>query len=179
MADFIEILRQRRSIREYENRSLTTEQTELLKEALLRAPSSRGSNPWQFIVVSDNKLLENLSKAKAHGSNFLANASLAFVICADESISDVWIEDCSIAAITLQYAATSIGLGSCWAQIRLREHNDESSAENYTQKLLGIPSHIRVASIIGIGHPAEKKEGHAANLLPKKRFHDNKFQGPK
>lgn len=175
MAGFIEILRQRRSIRVFQDKPLTEKHIETLKEALLRAPTSRGRNPWQFVVVADKELLRKLSTAKTHGSGFLAEASIAFVVCGDETISDVWIEDCAIAAITLQYAASSLGLGSCWAQIRLREHDDRDSAENYAQELLNIPSHLRIASIIGVGHPAEEKSAHPAESLPEDRFHLNRF----
>ncbi len=175
MTDYIDILRQRRSIRAFDNQPVSEKQIELLKESLLRAPTSRGRNPWQFIIVTDKELLKQLSLAKAHGSNFLADAAIAFVICGDETISDVWIEDCAIAAITLQYAASSTGLGSCWAQIRLREHDDATSAESYTQKLLGIAPHLRVAAIIGVGHPAESKAGHSAESLPEERFHYNSY----
>ncbi len=175
MADFINILRQRRSIRFFDDKPLTEEQIELLKEALLRSPTSRGRNPWQFILVTEKTLLESLSCAKEHGSGFIADASVAFVICGDETVSDVWIEDCSIAAITVQYAATALGLGSCWAQIRLRKHDPENSAEDYIQNLLNIPKNIRVESIIGIGHPAENKAGHPFVSLPEERFHHNSF----
>ncbi len=175
MTDFIETLRQRRSIRIFEEKPLTEEQIELLKEALLRSPTSRGRNPWQFIVVTEKPLLEKLSRAKEHGCGFIANTAIAFVICGDETVSDVWIEDCSIAAITVQYAASTLGLGSCWAQIRLRDHDSESSAESYIQKLLNIPQNVRVESVIGIGHPAENKAGHPFASLPEGRFHQNGF----
>ncbi len=175
MTEFIEILRSRRSIRTYGNDPLSDDQLAILTEALLRSPTSRGRNPWQFILVDDPSLLSEAAKAKRHGSSFLSGASLAVVICGDETVSDVWIEDCAIAAITLQYAAHSLGLGSCWAQIRLREHDGESGAEAFLQRLLGIPSHVRVASVIGIGHPAEEKEGHRLEDLPRQKIHRNDF----
>jgi nitroreductase len=172
---FINNLRSRRSIRVFEKAPLAKEQIVTLKESLLRSPTSRGRNPWQFVMIDEPALLEKISRAKMHGSNFLAGANIAFIICGDEEISDVWIEDCSIAAITLQYTAHSLGLGSCWAQIRLRDHDEANSAEAYLQQLLNIPSHVRVASVIGIGQPAENKNGHAENDLAKDKFHLNKY----
>jgi nitroreductase len=50
-----------------------------------------------------------------------------------------------------------LGLGSCWAQIRDRQHDNESTAESYIQSLLGLPEHIKVECVLGIGHPAEEK----------------------
>lgn len=175
MNQFIENLRSRRSIRAYEKTPIAEKQIAILKESLLRSPSSRGKNPWQFILVDQPDILEKIARAKMHGSNFLAGATLAFVICGNEQVSDVWIEDCAIAAITLQYAAHSLGLGSCWAQIRLRNHNDDNSAESYLQQLLNIPEHVRVASIIGLGQPNEVKEGHAECELSEGKFHLNQY----
>lgn len=175
MNQFIDNLRSRRSIRVFKDTPVTREQMDILKESLLRSPTSRGQNPWQFILVDDAALLEKISRAKMHGSNFLAGANIAFVICGDEEISDVWVEDCAIAAITLQYMAHSLGLGSCWAQIRLRNHDENSSAESYLQQLLNIPEHVRVASVIGIGQPAEEKDGHAEHDLAEGKFHRNQY----
>ena len=76
-------------------------------------------------------MLGKLAKSKQHGSEFLKNAPLAIVICADSTKSDVWVEDCSIAAIIIQLTALSLGLGSCWAQIRDRQHDYEITAEGY------------------------------------------------
>ena len=57
----------------------------------------------------------------------LETAPLAVVICADETLNDAWIEDCSIASILLQLTAQSIGLGSCWIQIRNRMYSEKIS----------------------------------------------------
>jgi nitroreductase len=168
---FINMLRKRRSIRQYKQQSLAKETIDLLQEALLRAPTSRGKNSWNFIFIEDHKLLEKMSRAKTHGSTFLAGAALGVVICADEEISDVWIEDSAIAAITLQYAAHDLGLGSCWAQIRNRPHNDETDAEDFLKELLTIKDNTRILCIIGIGFPNEEKSG-----LPKSRLPTDKIK---
>lgn len=154
----IDLIRERRSIRSFTGEPVDRQSRDLLVEALVRAPSSRNINPWTFVLVDDPDLLASLARAKQSGSGFLKGAALAVVMCGDDTQSDVWVEDCSIAAILLQMTALSLGLGSCWAQIRLRRHDGETSAEQFVQKLLGLPEHVRVASIIGIGHPAEKRE---------------------
>ena len=172
----IEILRSRRSIRKYEKRPIDERSLETLKEALLRCPSSRGINPWTFIFVDDADLLAGLSKAKEHGSGFLKNAALAIVVCGDESDSDVWVEDCSIAAIVAHLTAHSLGLGSCWIQIRNRAHSTEKTAEKYVRELLGIPSNLRVESIISIGFPGENKTPLPAEKLQFEKIKYNRYE---
>lgn len=154
----IDILRTRRSIRKYKDQKIEEDKLEVIKEALLRSPSGRSINPWTFIIVDDNELLQKLSNAKEHGSALLKNAALGIVVCGDEQKSDTWIEDCSIAAIFTQLTAHSLGLGSCWVHIRNRKHTDKITSESYVKQLLNVPDQIRIDSIIAIGYPDEKKD---------------------
>jgi nitroreductase len=161
----IEIVRTRRSIRSFTREPVAKEQVDLLVEALLRAPTSRNLKPWSFVVVDDRGLLEKLSGAKEHGSAFLKGAPLGIVVCADPARSDVWVEDCSIAAIMVQLVAQSLGLGSCWIQIRERRHDAFGTAEEHIQGVLGIPAGIKVACVIAVGHAAEQRQPVPASEL--------------
>jgi len=171
----LNLLRKRRSIRKFIRQPVETDKIDTLIEAAVRTPTSRGRTPWEFIVVTDAELLKKLGKAKEHGSAFLAGAPLAIVLAADATKSDVWTEDCSIAAIVIQLAAEELGLGSCWAQIRLRPHNANLSAEGYIKDLLGLPALHVVECVIGLGYSAEEKTGHALDGLPFDRVHRDGF----
>ncbi len=149
---FFDLIEKRRSRRHFKPVPIEKKTVEKLIESALRAPSSRGFNPWRFIVVDDRNLLGKLSKAKPHGSTFLSGASLGIVVCADPGTSDVWVEDASIASIFIQLAAEELGLGSCWIQIRKRQHNDTLTSEEYIRALLNIPEKLNVESIIAIGY---------------------------
>ena len=163
---FLELMRTRRSIRVFEGTSVTDEQVAVLKEVALRAPSGRSKEPWQFAFVRDTRLIKKLALCKAHGSELLEGAALAIVVCAEESKTDVWVEDCSIAAISLQYAAHDLGLGSCWVQVRLREAADGSTSESFVKKTLGIvDDDLRVLCVIAVGVPGEKKKARAESTL--------------
>jgi len=52
---FISLLQKRRSIRRFLDQPVEKAKVDLLVEAALRAPSSRGFNPWQFVVVDDEQ----------------------------------------------------------------------------------------------------------------------------
>jgi nitroreductase len=171
----IELLRNRRSIRKFTSEKITPEAIETIIEAALRAPSSRGRNPWEFILVDDPQILDKLSTSKQHGSEFLKNAPLAIAVCADSTKSDLWVEDCSIAAIVIQLTAVSLGLGSCWAQIRERQHDSVITAEGYIQELLGLPEQIKVECVLGIGHPAEEKQPVPVDKLQREKIKYNQW----
>jgi nitroreductase len=173
----IDLLRKRRSIRKFRDEKIAPGLIETIVEAALRSPSSRGINPWEFILVDDPAIMEKLSAAKQHGAEFLKNAPLGIVVCADTEKSDVCIEDCSIAAIIIQLTALSLGLGSCWAQIRNRRHKSGIEAESFVKELLGMPEQIMVEAIIGIGHPDERKQPVKIETLQRSKIRRNSWSG--
>ena len=175
---FLELAQKRRSIRKYQDRPIPPEKVEKIVEALLRAPTSRGKNSWEFVVVNDPGLLDNLSRSKPHGASFLKNAALGIVVCGDPQVSDVWIEDASIASIFIHLAAATLDLGSCWIQIRERNHNDSQTAEAYIASTLKLPPHIKVESIIAIGYPDERKSIHPKESLPYEKVSLNQYGEP-
>ncbi len=171
----IELLRKRRSIRKYTGRAVDKELLDVLIESLLRSPSSMNNQPWEFIIVNEPELLSKLSQSKEHGSSFLKGAPLGIIVCADPAKSNVWVEDCSVASILVQMTAQSLGLRSCWIQIRNRPHDTSTSAEEYIRGVLGIPANIVVESIISIGHPDEVRDPVPKEKLDYRKIRYNRF----
>jgi len=85
----IDLLRSRRSIRSFTDQPVEQEQLDLLIEAVLRAPSSKGRAPCAFVVVTDKETIARLATAKPQGAAFLRGAPLVVVVCADPEKSDV------------------------------------------------------------------------------------------
>jgi nitroreductase len=168
---FMSLIQKRRSIRQFQDKAIETEKIDRLAEAALRAPSSRGFNPWQFVFVTDRDMLDRLSRAKPHGASFLKGAALGIVVCADPSKSDVWVEDASIATIMLLLAAESLDLGGCWIQIRERRHSEGKMAQDYIRELLNIPKELQVEAIVAAGYPAEQKAPHSQEELQFEKVH--------
>ena len=160
-----EILRKRRSIRQFKKERIAQAQIDALREAVLRSPSSRAIKPWKFWFVQDADLIGKLSRCKESGSAFLKGAPLAMVVCGDETMSDVWIEDCSIAAIIVHLTAVSLGLGGCWIQIRNRMHSADTTSEDYIRETLGIAHPLRVLAMVAVGLPARVSAGHPFESL--------------
>ena len=161
----LDLLYSRQSIRKYSDQPIEADKIETLIEAVLLSPSSKNRQPWKFIAVTDKTVLKQLSTAKPNGASFLAEAALAIVIAGDTEKSDVWVEDCSIAAIITQLTAHDLGLGSCWIQLRERMHNETISASEYVKDLLHLQNHLEIECIISIGYP---KEGTKLNLKTKR-----------
>jgi len=153
---FAELARKRRSVKRFTSQPVEQEKIDAIIEAALRSPSGRAARPWEFVVVKDKALLEKLSVARPSGAAFVKDAALGIVVCGDPSKSHLWIEDCSIAAVSMQYAAHSMGLGTRWSQMRGNNYNDTTSSRDYIAGLLGLPDNLDVQCIIAIGYAGEE-----------------------
>src|SRR5690554_3916869 len=147
----LNLIQKRRSCRTFESIKVEDEKIEQLIKSALWAPTSKNNRPWEFVVIENPETLEKLSHSKAHGAAFLSSASLGIVVMGDPSKSDVWIEDCSIASISMQLAAESIGLGSTWIQIRLRMDDESNLASDNVKQIIGAPDNLEVLSIVAFG----------------------------
>ena len=170
-----ELLKSRRSIRKFQDKEVEKDKLDIILKSALLAPSSRSRRPWEFIAVTDKELLKKLSRAREHSSSFIENAPLGIVVIADPEICDVWIEDASIASIIIQLTAQSLGLGSCWIQIRERFHSGDLKAEDYVKDVLGIPSKYSVECMIAVGYPAETKRAYSEDDLMYEKLHYDKY----
>ena len=114
--NFLDLLKHRRSIRQYKEEAVSKEALEAIVEAGLLSPSGRNIRPWELIVVQKKETLEKMSECRVGSAKMLAGASVAIVVIADPEKTDVWTEDCSIVMSNMHNMAHDLGLGSCWIQ---------------------------------------------------------------
>ena len=176
MGNFSNLIKNRRSMRKFTSEELTQEEVVSLLTAGLMAPSSKGSRPWQFIVIDNKETLEKLSNCKKIGSSFLKDASLAIAVVADPLVSDVWIEDASIASIYIQLQAEDLGLGSCWIQLRERYTPAGMPSNEYVHEVLNLPLHLQALSIIALGHKGMERKPFDEDRLQWEKVHINTFE---
>jgi nitroreductase len=176
MTSFHDLLLRRRSVREYLPQALTEQQIDSLVEAALLSPTAKSIGARTVTVVDDPRLISELSRCKPHGASFLAGAPIAFVISADVERAAAAVEDSSIAAITLQYAAEELGLGSCWIQIRGRFAEDGRSSGQYVGELLHLPDTQEVEAIIAVGSPAETLPPQSPESLDRSAVRRNTYE---
>ena len=175
MTDFKTLVQTRRSHRKFTDEPIDGEAVKLILRAGLMAPTSKSSRAWHFIVVEDKTDLEKLADAKDLGGAFIKGTSLAVVICASPETTDCWIEDCSIAAISMQYQAEELGIGSCWAQMDKRGLSDGTPANDVIHGILDIPEEQRVLCVLGFGHAADDRKPQNEDKLKWENVHIGKF----
>ncbi len=156
--DFKDLVQKRRSIRKFTDEEISSEELQLILRAALMSPTSKGTRAWHFIVVDDKDMLEKMSNVREMGSQFVAGVAVAIVVLGDRDVTDAWVEDAALAAVTMQYQAAELGLGSCWCHIRNRFSAVQEPADNLLRFLLKYPENLTAECIIGIGHPAIERK---------------------
>ena len=175
MEKFSELIRIRRSMRKFTEEELNQDEVVALLRAALISPSSKGVRPWEFVVVDNKELLQQLAHCKEHGAELVEGAPLAVVVLADPTQSDVWVEDASVATTMMLLQAEDLGLGACWVQIRNRTMADGKPAEEMVRAILHIPEHLRVLSIVAVGHKGMERKPFNEDRLQWEKVHINTF----
>ena len=168
-------MQQRRSHRKFTDKEIDAESVKLILRAALMAPTSKGQRAWQFVVVDNPLDIEKLSDAKDLGSQFMKGAPLAVVELGDPLQNDCWVEDGSIAAISMQYQAEDLGLGSCWVQMRGRGLSDGTSADTVIRGILDIPENLHVLCVLAFGHKADERKPQNEEKLKWENVHVDKY----
>ena len=173
--EFCELAQQRRSHRKFTEQEVDAEALRLILRAGLMSPTSKGQRAWQFVVVEDKTDLEKIADAKDMGSQFLKGAPVAIVVLGDPMQNDCWVEDGSIAAVSMQYQAEELGLGSCWIQMRGRGLSDGTTADEVIRGVLGIPDNMNVLCVLAIGHKADERKLQNEDKLKWENVHADKY----
>ena len=159
MNSFKELAQMRRSHRFYTDEPVSDEYVRTIIRAALMSPTAKGLRKWRFVVTDNKKKIEELSGVRPAGSQFLAGAPVVIAVLGDPQEQEMWIEDGSIAAVSMQYQAEDLGLGSCWCHIRGRESKDAGvTAEQKVREILDIPEKYSVLCLIAVGHPADERK---------------------
>ena len=145
--DAIELIKIRRSIREYQDKPIAKEILESIVDAARFAPTARGVEPWEFIVITNPKTLQNLAELAENG-RFISQAKACIaVFCAD---TKYYLEDGCAATQNILLAAADSGIGSCWVAGDKKPYCPEVS------KLLGVSTTLKLVSLISLGYPKER-----------------------
>jgi nitroreductase len=148
--DMIEIMMKRRSVRSWEDKAVPDEIATKILAAAMQAPSARNQQAWQFIVLTDRKVLEEVSKT-APGAKPAERAPLGIIVCGDMSLETAtagyWIQDCAAASMSILIAAYSLGLAGVWTA-----GYPNMDRANGLAKAVGLPDNVIPLSMILLGY---------------------------
>lgn len=142
----------RRSIREFqEDKPVPSELVEKILRAAMMAPSAGNQQPWEFIVLTDRELLDEMPTIHPY-CQMIRQTPVAILVCGDttrEKYPGYWPQDCSAAVMNILLAAHALGLGAVWTGIYPREDRVKAFQARFK-----LPPHIIPLALIPIGWPA-------------------------
>jgi len=149
-------------------------------QCALMAPSSKRTNPWEFVVVRDPQTLRRMEGCRTYGSGMFRTARAAIVVALDAELTDTWQADGAIAAEHLLLAAEEQGLGACWCQVLQREavgdrDGKPCGSEDLIRELCGIPAALRVLCVISLGYKDEERRDYDLDKLKYEKIHQEKY----
>lgn len=148
--DTLKAIKERRSIRNYQDKPIEAEKLQAVLEAARLAPSARNAQQWKFIVVQDKKQREKMAAATRY--KFIADAP---VLIAGVSLDPkglmrcgvpTYAVDLAIAMTNITLAAQALGLGTCW----IGGFDQEAAKE-----VLKVPDKYKIVELMPLGYPAE------------------------
>lgn len=166
----IDAILTRRSIRKFKDKKIANEVLEDILKSAMHAPSAYNEQPWQFIIIDDRKLLDEIPNILPN-AEMCKTAVLAILVCADltkEKAENMYVLDCAAATQNIMLAAHDKNIGSVWVGIYFREKRIETC-----RKFLKLPEHIIPISLVPLGYSDEEIK--KVNRFKKDRIHYNSF----
>ena len=123
--DFLEFLKGRRSIRNFEEKQISEKEIKMILEAGRWTPSASNRQPWQFIVIKNKEFLTKVAETAIYGK-FVRTAPLAIAIVGKINVSPKWyMIDTSLVSMNMILMAWALGIGTCWVGSMDREKAKE------------------------------------------------------
>lgn len=167
-----ETLRQlinRRSVRVFSDREISTEEKNAILTSAVNAPTAGNQQLYTVLDITDPRIKARLVETCDH-QPFIASAKMVLIFCADckkwydaflaagcaprkPAVGDLLlaVSDANIAAQNAVTAAESLGIGSCYIG-DVMENCEEQRA------LLGLPEYVFPAAMLVFGFPTEQQK---------------------
>ncbi len=159
--EWMDIIKNRRSIRKFEEREVEQEKIDTLLESVRWAQSWANTQCWEVVVVKDQEMKEKLQACVPNNNpSYLAivKAPVLFVFVAKLNQSgyykgvvttkfgDWFMFDIGVANQNFCLTAHALGLGG--VVVGLFDHNK-------AKEILGVPEGYEVVTMVPVGYPAQ------------------------
>jgi nitroreductase len=152
----LDIIKNRRSVRDFTNEEIPGSAVEALVDALRWAPSAGNLQSRKFYFVFNEDVKKKLAQTglKQDFVSFIARAPLVIVACADHQLASRYgergihlycIQDTAASVQNLLLAAHELGLGTCWVG---------AFKEEKVREILNLPENLIPVAIVPVGYPA-------------------------
>jgi nitroreductase len=150
--EILEIIKERRTIREYLDEEVPQASLDKILEAGRWAPSGLNNQPWKFIIVKDKNTINEISKFTKY-SNTIKGANQLIVVLLDKSESYDYKKDLQAIGACIQnmlLAAWTENIGVCWIGEILNRSEE-------VERFLKLPEKFELMAVLTIGIPKPAK----------------------
>ena len=161
MADLMEIIKERRSIRKYEEKDIPEDIVNQVLEVARWTPSWANTQCWEVIVAKDKTIKERLQATISKGNpaaKSIVEAPVVFALCGrlekagyykdkvSTKFGDWFMFDLGLVTQTICLAACDFGLGT--VIVGLFDHDR-------AKEILNVPTGYELVVLIPMGYPAK------------------------
>ncbi|MBS3758785.1 MAG: nitroreductase family protein [Desulfobacterales bacterium] len=161
MQDLMTVLKERRSIRNYEDKDVADDKLQTILEAVQWSPSWANTQCWEVVVIKDDAVKEKVLEAVPSAnpaSKSITRAPVLLALCAKLGTSgyfkeqvttkfgDWYMFDLGIASQSICLAAHAVGLGT--VIVGLFDHDKAKAAIN-------VPEGYELVALIPVGYPSK------------------------
>jgi nitroreductase len=136
-------------VRKFQEKPLPDELIRYILNAGRRSQSSKNTQPWQFVAITDKAVLKSLSECGTWAGHLAGAALGVAILTPDPSEKFQTMFDAGQAAAFMQLAAWEMGVGSCPASIY---------DTNKARSILGFPDELHLRVALSFGFPLEPSE---------------------
>jgi nitroreductase len=138
----------RRNVRSFTDQPISAANLDQILEAARRTPSSRNTQPWDFVLVTGRAQLEQLSKVWVGAGHVAGSAATIALIVGDDGEPARRPQfDLGQVTMSVMLAAADLGIGSCHSAV---------GEQDLARQLLGLPAGKSCEFLISLGYPADR-----------------------
>ena len=149
----LEAIYKRRSIREFTDKKISSEQLYEIVTAGIWAPSGLNNQPWRFVIIQDPEIKEQVAQQTHYGHIVRdANALIAVYLSKDDmydTVKDIQSAGACIQNVLL--AAEALDLGGVWLGQILKNKLE-------VNKILGLTDNFDLMAVVALGHPSHRNQ---------------------
>lgn len=150
----MKLIKNRKSVRDFQDRDVSEKLIETLIEVANNAPSACNLQLWKFIIVKDQKIKNRL--VDLGGAIFIKNAPVGTLVLYDNQTKNIeyadHIQSASAAIQNMLLMAEQLSLGACWIC--------QLPPKKQLRDLFGIPSNYDPVAYIALGYPKRWPKKH-------------------
>lgn len=164
----MDALFKRASVRRFTNDKVDDQAIERLMRAAMAAPSAGNQQPWEFYVVRDANLKEQLAAASPFAKPAAAAPVVVVPCMRTEGVRfpECVMQDMSAATENLLLEVVEQGLGAVWMAVAPFEDRQRNVA-----RALDLPENLKAFALVALGHPAAAVQAKGPERYDANRVH--------